>query len=246
MARKNKPDKKTKAQQAHLAQLRDNPPFALVEAFRNLSTNIGFAIPKQEGRGRVICISSSIPNEGKTTVAVNLAKSCADAGEQTVLLDCDMRKPAVRLYYDCEGKKGIAEYLSGQAALDEVLVHSKVKHLDLVCGTKSVPNPLLLIKNERFDLLIEALARQYSYVILDTPPLGVVADALEISKNTDGILMVTRQGVSEYPTIRNTISDVDFANVNLLGFVLNGYKAAKSGKGYYGKYKYNYNYKNHY
>lgn len=237
MAHKNKEEKKNINK---YAKLRENPPFALIEAFRNLSTNIGFAVPKHEGRGRIICISSSIPNEGKTTIAVNLAISCASAGEKTVLIDCDMRKPAVRRYFNVDGKKGIAEYLSGQAAINEILLPGMANNLDVICGQKAVPNPLLLLKNERFGALLDELAGRYDYIILDTPPLGIVSDALEIAKSTDGILMVARQSISEIPAIRNTISDISFAGVNLLGFILNDYKVEKSGKGYYGKYKYGY------
>ena len=239
MARKSKTTNKSETK---YAKLRENPPFALIEAFRNLSTNIGFAAPKQEGKGRTICISSSLPNEGKTTIAVNLAISCASAGEKTILIDCDMRKPTVRRYFNADGKKSIAEYLSGQAELSETLIQGAAGNLDIICGHKAVPNPLLLIKNERFDAMIRELEKEYDYVLLDTPPLGVVSDALEISKNTDGILIVTRQGLTEFPSVRQTISDISFANVNLLGFILNDYKAEKSEKGYYGKYKYNYKY----
>ena len=241
MARRSENNNKNETKHA---KLRENPPFALVEAFRNLYTNIGFAAPKQEGKGRTVCVSSSIPNEGKTTIAVNLAISCASAGERTALVDCDLRKPTIRKYFNVEVKKGIAEYLSGQASLSEALHQGVASNLDVICGHKSVPNPLLLIKNERFEAMIRELESAYDYIILDTPPLGIVSDALEISKSTDGILVVTRQGISEYPAIRNTISDVDFAGVNILGFILNDYKAAKSGKGYYGKYKYSY--KSHY
>lgn len=236
MARKNNP-----SQENRFAKLRENPPFALVESFRNLSTNIGFADPKKDGRGRVVCVSSSLPDEGKTTVAVNLAISYAGGGERTVLVDCDMRKPNIRRYFGISGGKGIAEYLSGQAEVPEIIHGAVSNNLDVVCGFKAVPNPLLLIKNDRFPALLDTLASRYDVVILDSPPLGLVSDALEIAKSTDGIVMVARQNFSEIPPIRRTIEDIEFAGVNFLGFVLNDFTSSP-GKGYYGKYKYKYKY----
>lgn len=235
-------NKTTRQRTEESAKLRDNPPFALVESFRNLLTNISFAIPqKEDGSGRVICVSSAMAGEGKTTVSVNIALSCASMGAKTVLIDCDMRKPSVRRYFDIEGK-GMVDYLSGQAELGEVLSSTAVSKLplDIIAGRKTAPNPMLLLKGDRFENLLKKLAREYDYVIIDTPPLSIVSDALMIAKHTDGILLVARQMVSRYPAIGNVLSDIDFAGVQFLGFVLNDYKAKNSEDKYYKKYSYSY------
>lgn len=237
MARATKENKRPKEQM----KLHDDPPFALIESFRNLSTNIGFTVPKKaDGKGRLICISSAIPNEGKTTISVNLAISCAGAGEKTILLDCDMRKPTISRFFKNDNPQGVVEYLSGQVELNEVLVKQAAPNLDVIYGKKAAPNPLFLIKNERFQALLDSLESIYDYVIIDTPPLGIVADALEISKHTDGIILVARQMESRIPIIKQTVLDVEFAGVNFLGFILNDYQSKAAGKGYYGNYKYGY------
>ncbi len=241
MARTNKAENQNKK---HL-KLQDNPPFALVESFRNLSTNIGFSVPKKgDGRGRVICISSAIPGEGKTTVSVNLAISCSGAGERVALVDCDLRKPSIHRFFNCEGTSTLVDYLSGEANMEKIVAKQVSPNLDVICGRKPAPNPLLLIKNERFQSLITALEKEYDYVLIDTPPLGLVSDALEVAKSTDGIILVTRQMVSKTPVIRQTVSDIEFSGVDFLGFVLNDYRGKNDSNGYYGKYKYGY--KSHY
>lgn len=233
----NKSEKTNK----ELAKFHENPPFALVESFRNLSTNIGFAIPKKiDESARIVCISSAVAGEGKTTVSVNLATSLASAGAKTLLMDCDMRKPSVRKFFGFEEQKGSVEYLSGQAELNEVIVKNVSQKLDIIAGRKPAPNPLLLLKGERFEPLLKTLAKEYDYIIIDTPPLGIVSDALTIAECADGMILVARQMVSKNPIIRQAVSDIEFSGVNLLGFVLNDYKAKNGDKGYYGKYKYKY------
>lgn len=234
-------NKKTVKSAEKYAQLKENPPFALVESFRNLVTNIGFAVPKKaDGKGKIICISSANAGEGKTTVSVNMAVSCADAGAKTIMIDCDMRKPKVRKYFSVGTQKGILEYLSGQAELGEVLSRGVSENLDVIVCKKVAPNPQALLKTEIFSDLLDKLASEYDYVIIDTPPLGIVSDALAIAELTDGIILVARQMVSRHPMLRQVVADIDFAGVNFLGFVLNDYSLKNAGKGYYKKYGYNY------
>ncbi len=233
--------KKRETEKQMTQRLQETPPFALVEAFRNLASNIGFAIPKtREEGGRVICISSAIAGEGKTTVAVNMAISCATIGAKTVLVDCDLRKPAVRKYFDVNGSKGLLDYLSGQAELGEVIQREVSKNLDVIIGRRSAPNPFALLKNGLFEQMLKQLEREYDYVIIDTPPLGIVSDAITVAAHTDGLILVARQMVSTHPMIQQVIADIDFAGVNFLGFVLNDYNMKNAGKEYYKKYKYSY------
>ncbi len=238
---KNKKQLSKKRQE--VAKIQENPPFALLESFRNLVSNIGFAAPKKEGRARVICISSAVSGEGKSTVSVNLAVSCASTGAKTLLFDCDMRKPSVRRYFNTAAEKGLVDYLSGQASLQEVLCREVAPRLDVVLCRKTAPNPLALLKEERFENLLATFATQYEYIIIDTPPLGIVADALAVAEKTDGIVLVTRQMASTHPLIQRVIADIEFAGVNLLGFVLNDFNLKHVGKGYYKQYKYQSSYR---
>ncbi len=215
-------------------------PFVLAEAFRKIITNIGFAIPKKEGgKGKVFCITSSIAKEGKTTVSANIALSAARSGAKTILIDCDLRKPALKRYFKSP-KKGITGYLSGQAELEDIIARGIEPNLDIIVAKQSSPNPLVLLHSEAFDDLIEKLSSNYDYVILDTPPLGLCTDSLIIGKKTDGIVFVTRQRCSNHKMIKHLVDQIKFADCQIIGFILNDVSVSNSS--YYGKRYSNYNY----
>lgn len=215
-------------------------PFALTEAFRKIITNIGFAIPKKDGgRGKVFCITSSIAKEGKTIISANIALSAARSGAKTILIDCDLRKPALKHYFKTP-KKGITGYLSGQVELEDIIAREIEPRLDVIVAKQSSPNPLVLFHSEIFNNLIEELSLSYDYVIIDTPPLGLCADSLIIGKKTDGIVLVTRQKCSNHKVIRHIIDQIKFAECQNLGFILNDVPVL--GSRYYGKKYSNYNY----
>lgn len=246
-----KKDKKSENTQSvrkiHLIDEKKSP-FIITESFRKIVTNIGFAIPKKnDGKGKVFCITSPIAGEGKTTISVNIALTCAKTGAKTVLIDCDLRKPTVLRYFPKCDKRGVASYLSGQETnLDNVIYHSEYG-LDVLVTHQTPPNPLALINSEIFDNLIDKLASEYEYVIIDTPPLGIVSDASIIEKRTDGIVILTRQMYSNHRVIKDVISQLEFAQCHILGFILNDFDvlSARYGGRYarYGKYgKYGYRY----
>lgn len=226
-------------------------PFIVTESFRKLATNIGFAIPKKEnGKGKVFCITSPMPGEGKSTLSVNIALTCARSGAKTVLVDCDLRKPTVLRYFPECDKHGVVAYLSGkEKSLDSIVYHSE-SGLDVLVTRQTPPNPLVLINSEVFDKLIEELSSKYEYVIIDTPPLGVVSDASIIEKKTDGIVVVTRQMYSNHRIIKDVVGQLEFAQNHVLGFILNDFTVSRDsygGKykryGKYGKYGYRYTYR---
>lgn len=234
----------------HLIDEKESP-FIITESFRKIVTNIGFAIPKKDnGKGKVFCVTSPIAGEGKTTISVNIALTCARTGAKTVLVDCDLRKPTVLRYFPECDKHGLAAYLSGQETnLDNVIFHSE-SGVDVLVTRQTPPNPLALLNSEVFDRLIDKLASEYEYVIIDTPPLGVVSDASIIEKRTDGIVIVTRQMYSNHRVIKDVIGQLDFAQSHVLGFILNDFAVSHGGYGgkygRYGKYgsKYGYTYGN--
>lgn len=214
-------------------------PFAITESFRKIVTNINFTIPKkQDGRGRIFCVTSTVAKEGKTTVAVNLAVTCARMGAKTVIVDCDFRKPSVKRYFQNCSNKGLVPYLSGQDGLDDVTAKEVEPNLDVIATLQLPPNPLILINSGVFDDLLEELSKRYEYVIIDTPPLGLVSDSSVIGKKVDGALLVTRQAYSNHKIIKNVIGALEFAQVRILGFVLNDFSLSSVGYRYgkYGKY----------
>lgn len=222
----------------------DKSPFALTEAYRNLMTNISFALPqKPEGKGKIVCVSSSVSGEGKTTIACNLAVTFANSGKRTVIVDCDLRKHNVNRFFKTRTVHSFVECLSGEASLDDVIIRDVVPNLDVIASSKNAPNPIVLFNNEVFDELLAELAERYDYVIIDTPPVGVVSEGFTIASKADGIVLVVKRLVT-HRILQETLSDLEFAKCNLLGFVLKDFLIEKSNGrsykyyGYYGYYGY--------
>jgi capsular exopolysaccharide synthesis family protein len=176
-----------------------------------------------------------------------MAITAAKSGAKTILIDCDMRNPSVKKYFPKCETKGIVNYLSGKNTLDEVICKNIEENLDIIVARQSPPNPIVLINSEIFDNMIAELVKRYEYVIIDTPPLGLVSDVSMIGKKLDGVVVVTRHEYSNHKVLKRVLEQLKFAQCNILGFVLNdfafsysGYYGGKYGKkGYYG-YKYGY------
>lgn len=189
------------------------------EAFRTLRTNIQFC--NTDKILKTICLTSCIPNEGKSVTALNLAMSMARAGKKVVHIDADMRKP--RQYKEIAAKfnPGLSNYLSGMAELDEVISDTNIDNLQLIlCGPKP-PNPTELLGTSRFEKLLEALRERYDYVIIDTPPLGSMIDAAIIAAVTDGTIMLIEYNMIDYNRALKVKEQLEKANARILGVVLN-------------------------
>lgn len=210
--------------------------FQVVESYKQLRTNIVFAMSVRNTS--VIEISSSYPGEGKSITSANVAIAMAQTGAKVLLIDCDLRKSVQHKIFKVENKLGLSSIL-GKMVTFEDCVHKKVtKNLDLISSGPIPPNPSELIASQNMKNFIEEVQKNYDYVIVDTPPIGVVSDALELSQYTGGLVIVTRQGVTTYEDVKRTLSSAKFLNVNILGLVVNGIEDSKfNGYGKYNKYK---------
>ena len=190
--------------------------------------------------------TSAYPEDGKTTVTANLALMFALSDAKVVLVDADIRKGRVAKYFKRKTSPGLSDYLSGQNTLDEVIHQSSVNpNLSYItCGTHS-PKPYELLESNEMKALLQDLRSRYDYVIIDTPPVLLISDALALATEVDGTVLVCRHQVSYVSDISRALNALEFAKANVLGVVVNDYKASQSGK-YYGGYKkyyyYNYNY----
>ena len=216
--------------------LNDDTPFDVTEAFRNLKAALSVSVPKKEG-GVAIMTTSAYPEDGKTTVTVNLALMFALSDAKVVLIDADIRKGRVAKYFKRKSSPGLSDCLSGQKTLDEVIHKS---HLNenlsyITCGTHS-PKPYELLESTEMKELIAELRTRYDYVIIDTPPVLLISDALALATITDGTVLVCRHNVSYVSDISRALSTLEFAKANVLGVVVNDYKAPATGK-FYGGYK---------
>ena len=228
----------------HEYLLNARTPFDVNEAFRNLKAALSVSVPKKDG-GVVIMTTSAYPEDGKTTVTVNLALMFALSNAKVILVDADIRKGRVAKYFKRRSAPGLSDYLSGQNNLDEVIHNSHVnENLSYItCGTHS-PKPYELLESDEMKNLINELRTKYDYVIIDTPPVLILSDALAVSPSTDGVVLVCRHLVSYISDIDRALGTLNFAKANVLGVVVNDYKQPKAGKFYGGGYKkyYYYNY----
>ena len=220
--------------------LNEDTPFDVTEAFRNLKAALSVSVPKKEG-GVAIMTTSAYPEDGKTTVTVNLALMFALSDAKVVLIDADIRKGRVAKYFKRKSSPGLSDCLSGQNTLDEVIHKS---HLNenlsyITCGTHS-PKPYELLESDEMKKLIEDLRKEYDYIIIDTPPILLISDALAVAPFTDGVALVCRHQVSYVSDITRALNSLNFAHANVLGVIVNDYKAPKVAKMYGGYKKYYY------
>lgn len=210
--------------------------FLFEESIRALKATISVSIPKPEEDGGVaVLATSSYPGEGKTTVAVNLALKFATEEKKTVLIDADLRKGTASTLISAFGKKGLTDYLSGQATLEEILCPSERNpHLFVIsCGSKT-PKPYELIESKGMQELLKTLKKQFAFVLLDTPPVQVVPDALAVAPFVDGSFVVCRHQTTYEHDLKSTVNKLKYFKSNVLGIVVNAFE--EEGKGY-GVYK---------
>lgn len=201
------------------------------EAYKSLRTNLQFCGEDK----KVIAITSCTPNEGKSSVTMNLAVSLAEAGKKVLLIDADLRKSVlVGRTKVKESIKGLTHYLSKQAALIEVICATNVKNMHIVYAGPVPPNPAELLGGKYFRELLSSLRKVYDYILVDTPPLGSVIDSAIIAEECDGSIMVIETGVISYRFAQDVKSQLEKSNCPILGVVLN--KVDMSKQGYYGKY----------
>ena len=171
----------------------NKPKSSVSEAFRALRSNLKFiAKAPEQGKAQVLAVTSSIGGEGKTFMAINLASVLSLGSEKVVLVGVDLRKPKIFNDFGLSNSNGISNYLAGQGSTQEIIQKTKFEGLDVISAGVVPPNPSELIQSPRFAELIAELKSTYAHVILDTPPVGLVADAMEILPFIDGLLYVTR------------------------------------------------------
>lgn len=225
-------------------------PFAVVEAYKTIRTNLTFLLSSSENK--VFGITSPDAGDGKSTTAINMAIAFSQFGDKVLLIDADMRRSSVHKKLKIENNAGLSGVLAGFNNWQEVVTNIS-DSLDVITAGQVPPNPSELLGSARFEKLVEEVGQKYSYVIIDTPPIDVVSDALVIAPHTAGLVLVVKDQVTSTDAIKRTIEAAKFANINILGAVMNGanpksgrrYGYRKYGKyGYrkYGKYGYGYGY----
>lgn len=201
------------------------------EAFKTLRTNIEFC-----GREvKVIAVTSCTPNEGKTSIAMEMAKAFAEAGNKTMLIDADMRKSVlVGRYRTGAVKIGLTHCLIGKAEYPEAICKTNMENLYVTFSGPVPPNPSELLGGENFISILKVLRGSFDYVVVDTPPLGSVIDAAVAARSCDGTVLVVENNAVSYKFVQRVKEQLDKTGSRILGVVLN--KVDMDGKGYYGHY----------
>lgn len=209
------------------------------ESLRALKTNIQFCGDDV----RTLLITSSVPNEGKSTVALDLARSLTESGKRVLFIDTDMRKSVLvgRLRATtADGTEicGLSHYLSGQRRLDEVMYGTEIPRLFMIFAGPSVPNPTEILEKKYFQELLNFGKEHFHYIILDCAPIGAAIDAAVVAKYCDGAILVIGQGMASARMIQSVKKQLEASGVRILGAVLNKVNNKKNGhdSGYYGNY----------
>ena len=218
----------------------EKPRAIVSEMFRSLRSSLRFFVKDAlPGKGQVIAVTSSVSGEGKTFIATNLASVLSIGGKRAVIVGMDLRKPKVHDDFAMGNRKGLSTLLSGESKLDEVLQNTEYKGLDLLPSGVVPPNPSELILHDRFRQLIEELKSRYDYVVLDTPPVGIISDLFQVVDMLDGIVYVVRSGYTQKSALEFMNEQYRAGRVSNIAMVLN---AVEKRKGYGYQYGYGYGY----
>lgn len=222
-----------------LPNLRTNP--VGYQAFVNVATNLRFVSPDKPLQTMVV--TSSLPDEGKSTVAANLSMSLALNGKRVLLLDADFRRPVLERVFNLKenGKGGLAEFILGSSAAEDAtqeIARDGSPVINFMPAGKAVPNPTELLSSERFTVALAQLREIYDHIIIDSPPLSVAVDASILASKSDGTILVVEANKTRKEDLLRSRRSLEHVGINLVGVILN--KVHRSAHSYYGGYYYKY------
>jgi capsular exopolysaccharide synthesis family protein len=216
-----------------------NPKSAAAECLRSIRTNLLFMSPEKPLR--TILVTSSGPSEGKTTTAVSLAQIMADGGSRVLLMDADMRRPRLHQIFGVSKDAGLSSLILGEGSVEEAVRETAIPNLSILPCGPIPPNPSELLHTPAFGALLSTLASRYDRVIIDSPPAGVVSDAVVVSTRVDGTALILKGGRTSRDAAVRTVRALHDVNARMLGAVLNDLDLEDRRYGqYYQYYRYGY------
>jgi len=209
-----------------------DPRSPISEAFRSLRTNLVYADDNLNKKS--IVVSSPSPGEGKTTIIANLATAFASMGKSTLLIDADLRKPRLHRTFDIPNEVGLSDYLIGEVNDHNIVITPTTSsNLSVITSGKIPGNPSELLGTERMFNFISSLEERWNIILIDSPPIVAVTDAMIVSKAIDGLVLVVKAGKTQLEALSHTVSIIDQIGANLSGIVLNGLSRDHSYHSYY-------------
>jgi len=207
--------------------LRDAPQSITAESFRRIRTNLRYCSPPD--RQRTLLITSPRVDDGKTTVACNIALACAFDGMRVLLIDGSIRRPGLHHAFDQIGETGLSNILIGDASLESAVVNTDVATLDVLGAGPVSPSPVELLGSEGFRRLLAEAAQRYDKILLDTAPVLLTADALVTAPVVDGVVLVVRAAANSKGAVQRACSLLTDVNAHMLGIVLNAAQVTRGG-----------------
>ncbi len=208
--------------------------FFLREAYKTLRTNVNFSLADKDGC-KMILVTSSMQSEGKTLTALNLAISFAQTDAKVLIIDCDLRRPKVNRLLGISSTSGLSNLLVMPGNMNVTILNDH-HGIDVIVSGDIPPNPSELLTSARMRKLLETLRERYDYIIIDSPPVDMVIDAVVLAPLADGVLFVVKANQSERGAVIHAIEQLTYANAKVLGFAFNGVTSESSSG--YGKYRY--------
>lgn len=214
----------------------NNPNSPFTESYRSLRSNLP---AKEEGRAKIIVITSTVAGEGKTTVTSNLAAVCQMANYKSIILNLDLRKPTLHKHFDLNNNKGMSSYLEGKDTIQDIIFATKHTNLHIITSGPIPDNPSELILSNRFSELLDVLKTRYDYIFIDSAPIGLVSDAISIMKIADSNLVVFSENHAEKSYADSIKNMAEKNHLRNIGLVLNK-SSSKNNKSYGYGYGYGY------
>ena len=218
--------------------------FQVKEAYNSIRTNLMFL--QQGEKCPIFVVTSPTANNGKTINTINLAVSFAQMGKKTLIIDSDMRNPSMHKMFSISVKNGLSEILAGLT--DSISVSkTNIENLSVLTAGKIPPNPAELLSSGRMDKLLNFVKEHYDCVFIDTPPINIVTDATLFAQKVTGYILIIKTDTTNINDVKNTVSNLEQVNADVLGFILNDVSSDKKRYySYYRRYNYNYNYNYNY
>lgn len=217
---------------------KEQPLSYTAESFQKVIINLDYA--NIDGKIKVVQFTSTLASEGKSTFVSNLAYLLGQKNKKVILIDLDLRKPKMQRVFNVPNKNGLTDYLSSKISYDELIQHSTDYEFDFIVAGEKTTAVVNVLESAKMKELIAKLREQYDYVLLDTPPVIAVSDALYVARNADGIIFIVAQGVAKKTLVKEAIQNLKNNNVHIIGTVLTqvSLKGGEYGYGYDYSYKY--------
>jgi len=207
---------------------------SFVESFKTIRTAL--LLSGAKGPPRKLLVTGMSPEDGKTTIAVNLAVAFAHSGRRTLLVDADMRRPRVNKILNFKNDEGLSTYLAGASEKIKAYRTRHIENLSIITSGPTPPDPSELLGNSRFTRFLEVVGQKYEVIIFDSPPILSVSDSLILSKLVDGTLIVARAGKATHEMVEKGLKMLGDVQATILGFVLNDVVYKKNNYYYYHQY----------